>query len=233
MKSQIVTFVVDKKLDISSHLIALNSYKQNLGKNLGQARESNLENLSKLTLPEDIQSEIEKIIDPYYKKEEKLLSLARDINEEWVKIEEGFILKLEEIHKFPFPYKAVKRVLSSASRFGYKLDEGWFATSMMRNKFQCIDTATHELMHFMFHKYYDQVCRDRGLSQGQMWDVKESFSVLLNIECSDLRFQKDNGYPPHVKLREIIRESWLKNHDFTDALEEAIVFVKRNSDTLQ
>jgi hypothetical protein len=227
--SQIVTFVIDKNLDIASHFIALNSYKRNKEREFQQNKDNNLENLSKLVSQEEVQVEIEKSIDQYYKKEEKLLSLARDVNEEWAKIEEGFVRRLEAIHKFPFPLASVKGVLSSASRWGYKVDEGWFATSMFRNKFLCIDTATHELMHFMFHKYYDQVCEDRGLSKNQMWDIKESFTVLLDIEFNDFRFQSEYGYQPHMKLREVIKKSWEKNRDFGKTLEEAIDCVKSDS----
>ena len=99
---------------------------------------------------------------------------------------------------------------------------------MFRNKYICIDVAMHELMHFMFHRYYDRICEEEGLTKNEMWDVKESFTVLLNLEFDDLRFQPDNGYPQHVKLREAIKESWQKNHDFDTALKSAIEYVKTN-----
>jgi hypothetical protein len=96
-----------------------------------------------------------------------------------------------------------------------------------KDKFSATDTATHELMHFMFHKYYDHICKDRGLDQNQMWDVKESFTVLLNLEFNRFRFQQDWGYYPHQELREVIRDSWLKNADFNKTLESAIDFVRK------
>ncbi len=226
--SQIITFVIDKNLDIANHFIAINAYKGRKERGFKQNKNEHLENLLKLSSQEKVRIEIERSIEQYYKKEEKLVSLAYDINEEWMKIEKNFIHKLETVHKFVFPFTLIKGVLSSASRFGYKIDEGWFATSMFRNKFIVIDTATHELMHFMFHKYYDRVCEEKGLSKNQMWDIKESFTVLLNIEFDDFRFEPDYGYPPHVKLREIIKKSWDKDHDFNKALEEAIKHVKQS-----
>ena len=83
-------------------------------------------------------------------------------------------------------------------------------------------------MHFMFHKYYDKVCEEKGLSPNQMWDVKEAFSVLLNIEFNQFRFQSDGGknHPIHFKLREMIKKSWEKNHDFDKVLDDAINFIK-------
>lgn len=225
-QSQIVTFVVDKELDKANHLKALNSYKRNKKRGFQQQTNDNLEKLSKIESVEEIQASINRTIEKYYAKEEKLLSLVNDINAEWAKIENEFFIKLEEIHKFPFPFTSVKGVLSSASRFGYDKQGNWFAMDMFRNKFIAIDIAMHELMHFMFHKYYDQVCEERGLTKDQMWDVKEAFTVLLNLEFDNLRFQQDNGYAPHAKLREVIKASWEKNRDFNKALDEAIAFVK-------
>lgn len=222
----IVTFVVDKNLDITNHFTALNSYKRNKARGFQQFKNDFLEKLLSLDSEDQIRNEIEKYVELYYKQEDKVISLAKDINEEWSKIESGFVQKLEEVHKFQFPHKEIRGVLSSASRFGYNLDENWFATDMMRNKFACIDVATHELMHFMFHKYYDKVCEEKGLSKNEMWDVKESFTVLLNIEFADFRFQPDNGYSPHAKLREVIKESWVQSKDFDVALEEAIRYVE-------
>lgn len=221
MKEPIVKFAVDKKLDIVNHFIGLNSYKRNAEIGFQQSKNEKFERLLKLT-PTQQNEEIESGIGRYYKNETKLNSLADDINAEWIKIEEDFIKRLENVHKNPFPDKNIKGVLSSAGRFGYNQDEGWFATDMFKNKFISIDVATHELMHFMFHKYYWQICKEKGLPHNAIWDIKEAFTVLLNLEFDDLRFQPDYGYPPHKNLRAVIEKSWLENHDFNKALESAI-----------
>jgi hypothetical protein len=236
MKSpQIITFVVDKDLDIKNHFFALRAYKRNKDRGFTQNREESSEKLLKLTSDEEIRMddknirmEIEKSIEFYYKQKERLLSLADDINKEWVKIEKDVIHKLEVIHKFPFPHTSVRGVLSSANRLGYNQNEDWFATSMQLNKYICIDKAIHELMHFMFHKYYDRVCVEKGLNKNQMWDVKEAFSVLLNVEFDQFRFQSDSGknHPLHLALREIIKSSWEEKHDFDEALQGAIEYIK-------
>ncbi|MEI6479935.1 MAG: hypothetical protein WCO12_00215 [bacterium] len=226
-QTQIVQFVVDKDIDIANYYIGINSYKRIKAQGFSQYKNENLEKFSELSEIE-VQAEIEKRIERYYSQEEKLLSLAEDINNEWMKIEEEFIERLEKVHKFPFSEQSIKGVLSSAGRFGYNTQEKWFATDMFRNKYACMDVAMHELMHFMFHKYYDRICEEEGLTKNEMWDVKESFTVLLNLEFGDLSFQPDNGYLQHVKLREVIKESWEKNHDFDIALEEVIEYVKMN-----
>ncbi len=228
--SQVVTFVIDKEIDIKNHFIALNAYKQAKGRGIIYNKEDISEALLLLKSDDEIRIQIEKTIEQYYKQDKKLQSLADDINKEWIKIEKDVIQKLEGIHKFPFPYKSVKGVLSSANSYGYNTQECWFATSMRGNKFLCIDVATHELMHFMFHKYYEKICYDKGLNKDQIWHVKESFSVLLNIEFKEFRFQSDNGKnsPTHIKLREIIKNSWEKCNDFSKCLDEAIAYIKNN-----
>ena len=221
MKRQIVKFLIDKKLDIVNHFIGLDSYKRNIDRGFQQTKNEKYEKLLKLTRAQQ-NNEIENSISGYYKNENKLNSLAEDINNEWVKIEKDFIKKLEDVHKNPFPHKNIKGVLSSGGRFGYKIDEEWFATDMFKNKFISIDVATHELMHFMFHKYYWNLLKEKGLSENIMWDIKESFTVLLNLEFDNFRFQPDYGYPPHKNLREAIEKSWKKNQDFDIALESAV-----------
>lgn len=225
-KPQIVTFVVDKELDITNYFAGFSRYKRNKEIGFEQTVNELYEKALLSTSQEEARAEVAKSIEKNYEKRDKLISIAEDINKEWSKMEGEFIKKLEEVHGFPFTYGPIKGVLSSASRFGYNTINGWFATSMFRNKFSAIDTATHELMHFMFHKYYDQVCKEKGLSENQMWDVKESFTVLLNLEFDNFRFQQDGGYAPHAKIREVIKESWLKDHDFNKALDRAIEAVK-------
>jgi hypothetical protein len=81
----------------------------------------------------------------------------------------------------------------------------------------------------MFHTYYQKTCEEQGLSGQQIWDIKESLTVLLNLEFDDLRFGKDIGYPGHEELRDVIEKAWLRYHDFEKTLEKAIMFVKKKN----
>ena len=223
MKSpQKITFVVDETIDIDNHFIALQAYKRNAERGFKHPKNERFEKWSSLETHEAIRSEIKKEISEYYSKGDYLLSLVQDINGVWVEIENDFIERLEKIHGHPFIFPHIKGVLSCAGKFGYNLEQNWFATDMLRNKYIAIDTATHELMHFMFHAYFENTCRNAGLAEHHIWDIKESFTVLLNLECSDLRFRTDMGYPPHASLREVIKKSWQEKPDFNRALERAI-----------
>lgn len=227
MKKQIVKFVIDKNLDIQNHLIGLDTYK-NKTHSRAQQKNEKMNILLKLSKSKQKIS-IAKDIAKYYSlaKKKYLDSITADINREWLKIEKDFLIKLEKIHKKPFPYNSVRGVISSADRFGYSTKGRWFATGMRQNKFVAIDIATHEMMHFMFHKYYWKVCLDKGLSSKQIWAIKEAFTVLLNLECSSMRFELDRGYPEHKNIREAIEKSWKNNHNFEKALEFAIKMIMR------
>lgn len=227
IKKQIVRFVVDKDLDIENHLIGLW-----VGKNkfhaLPPTQSEKYEKLLKLS-PAGRKRFIVKELEWRYSPSRKKLSilLAKEMNVAWAKIEKDFIRRIEKIHHRPFVFSSIKGVLSSAERFGYDLKHRWFATSMFRNTFASLDTAMHELMHFMFLTYYLKTCQEAGLSEKQIWDIKESFTTLLNVEFDDLRFNWDMGYPEHKALRLIIRKTWLKTHDFDKTLAKAIAFVKK------
>jgi hypothetical protein len=98
---------------------------------------------------------------------------------------------------------------------------------MFGNTFAAMDTAMHELMHFMFLTYYLETCQEQGLSERQIWAIKESFTMLLNVEFDDLQFNWDKGYPEHKELRLVIKKAWLKYHDFDKTLDKAIAFTKK------
>lgn len=224
MKKQIVHFVVDKRLDLANHFIALDAYKRHTDAGTSPRNEKN-EKLLKMP-PAKRRAAIAKEIDWYYSEKRVFLeALADDINRAWAKIEKDFVTRIEKVHGRSFAFKEIKGVLSSAQRFGYRSGK-WFATSMFRNKFAAMDTGMHEMMHFMFHKYYQGRCKKEGLTDSQIWDVKEAFTVLLNLEFGELRFDEDFGYPQHRDLRAVIKQSWLVHHDFEMALEAAIHKVK-------
>ena len=112
-----------------------------------------------------------------------LKGIAGDLNKAWLEIEKTVIRRFEMIHDRPFKFGQIRGVLSSANRFGYNIGEKWFATSMMRNKFMSIEGATHELMHFMFHKYYWDVCIKEDCLKAKM-EHQRSFHGSFELRNS-------------------------------------------------
>ncbi|MDP1706991.1 MAG: hypothetical protein Q8L30_00300 [bacterium] len=227
MKKQIVHFAVDKEIDIKNHFIALQAYDKRRNRNFKQQKNERIEKLLALS-PRLQKKEIERQIERFYKQKAKLQSLAGDINKEWGKIEKRVIRTLEAIHDgHKFPARGVRGVLSSADRFGYNLKDKWFAVSMFGNKYVAIDVALHELMHYMFHAYYENECKKKKLPQDVVWDIKESFTVLINSELNEFRFRPDSGYPPHQELRAFIKKTWKEKKHFGKTLEAVIFSLKK------
>lgn len=222
MRKQIVRFVVDKDLDIENHLIGLWTYRKKIH-SLVPAINERYEKLARLS-PAGKKRFIAKELEWRYSpaKVRILTAIAKDMNAAWVKIERRFIRGIEKIYNRPFIFKAVRGVLSSADRFGYNVEKQWFATSMFRNTYAGTDTAMHELMHFMFLTHYLEFCQAAGLSEQQIWDIKESCTTLLNDEFDDVRFNWDTGYPEHKALRKIIKKTWNRSHNFEKVLAVAI-----------
>lgn len=227
MKKRVVNFVVDKKIDMHNHFIALQAYEGRRKRGFKQQKNDWAEKLLTLSRRQQ-KKEIEKKIESLYKQRKRLESLAGDINKEWERVEHSIMRKLEMIHDGrAFPVQNVRGVLSGADRFGYNLKDKWFAVSMFQNKFIAIDTAIHELMHYMFHAYYEGECRKNKLSPEVIWDIKESFTVLINSELNEFRFRSDNGYLPHQKMRALIEKTWGKKKHFGKTLEVVIRSLKK------
>ncbi len=230
MQKQVVRFVVNEDLDIENHLINLWTYK-NKNHSFTAKQSERYEKLLKLS-PAAQRRFIAKEIDwRYSPSRKKMLNvLAKDMNVAWAKMEKDFIRRIEKVHDRPFAFSSIRGVLSCGDWFGYNVPARVFAANMFRNTFAGgTDNATHELMHFMFHTYYQKTCEEQGLSGQQIWDIKESLTVLLNLEFDDLRFGKDIGYPGHEELRDVIQKAWLRYHDFEKTLEKAIMFVKKKN----
>jgi hypothetical protein len=226
MKKQIVTFVTDKNLDIVTHLALLEVHKNKLHSGTRNP-DAELDALLKLSSAKRKGFLAKELAWRYSPDKGKFLQpLADDMNQAWAKIEKEFIRRIEAMYRKPFVFRGVRGVLSSAKRFGYDTEKKWFAVGMFSNKYIALDTAMHELMHFMFLKYYKNFCLKRGLTKKQIWTINESFTVLLNLECNDLRFNTDFGYAEHKTLRDIIRNVWHETRDFDNALRVAMDAVK-------
>lgn len=74
--------------------------------------------------------------------------------------------------------------------------------------------AFHELWHFYTWYCFGEDC-EKTLGYQKYNDLKESLTVLLNVECKDLLPEGvvDIGYPQHKNIREAILAFWEKNKD--------------------
>jgi hypothetical protein len=227
MVKNIVVFKIDKKIDFQNHLIGIDAYKKHkmTGEFLIYYRR--LANAGKNKYRVFLER-TKSFYAPGRKKFRDLL--IKDTQEAWNLVEKEYIKKLEKVHGQKFPHKRIYGIISTAYRYGYNVSgvKKWFACSNS-SPFNSIDIAMHEIAHFMFHYYFMEEWKKKfDLTDGQMWAIKESFTVLLNMECGDLMFAFDRGYPDHQKLRAKISKDWKKYKNFDKVLDKTCEYVKKN-----
>lgn len=148
----------------------------------------------------------------------------------WNKKEKEIIHRLDKIHQNKFPVKFVNIYYTSFKRCPYgKEGEGFWIQLNEFNKDNdfLAEIIIHELMHLYFLKYYKKICLKERLSNDEIEDIKEAFTILINTEFEGVLNLKDEGYDSHKNLRKFISNKWLKSRNFKKVLLLAIQYVKK------
>jgi predicted CopG family antitoxin len=106
--------------------------------------------------------------------------------------------------------KDITAYLTINTRCPYRIKENMFFVSVSNINF--IKTIMHELWHFYtWYKFGKDVQQTIGNKKYN--DVKESLTVLLNVECRHLLHEGDcdTGYLQHKQLRGEILKLWKQN----------------------
>ncbi len=173
------------------------------------------------------------LIDKYTKKfySKKYLTNFYNSNLKLNKYKDDIINKLEKIHKNKFPVNKVyiKYNTFVACPYEFRKNQKWFGIFIYTEYVDkyLFRVVIHELMHLFFHSYFWNICKENNLSESEIHDIKESFTVIINEEFKDLIEIKDNGYLKHSKLRVFILEEWKKDPNFLNVLNKAIIEYKR------
>lgn len=229
--SKKIIFKIDKELDFKNHLIGSNVV---LRDNIKMSPETSdyFKRLRESTDKEKIKIFEEKTSKFYENKMNDFRCLLiKQTEEMWNLVENKYFNKMEEIHKKSFPLKIISGILSTTPMiYGYNFngDSPWFACPY-DSSVKAINTAMHEIMHTFFHKYFWEEYKNKfELTHDQIYKVKESVTVILDLEFNDIRISPDKGHAGHEELREKIKEDWLKYKDFEKVLDEACLFIKNN-----
>ncbi len=146
----------------------------------------------------------------------------------WNSVEQKFFKKLYTEMQLASWYgvEKINSFLSIRYGCGYNEREHWFATSVHASTFKNTTTAMHEIMHIFFHKQWWQFCEEQGVEENLIWDIKESFTTLLNIWFQNELIDTDFGYQEHQNLRARIREWHQAGYDFRTICGKACVYMK-------
>lgn len=131
-----------------------------------------------------------------------------DYQKEWSVISDEYQTRAEKIFGAVLP-RDITVYLTINDRCPYYIENDYFFVSMTSPLSIRKLTVVHELWHF--YTWYGLGADELQKLGAQKYnDLKESLTVLLNIECKDLLPEgvQDIGYPQHQELRAKIVELW-------------------------
>ena len=153
---------------------------------------------------------------------------AELLQKAWNKINDEYFKRLEKMMNKPIFTKEFKCYITTMTRSPYDLEEHkWFMVSFSKGILEALVTCGHELMHLQFHEtYWKGIEKEIGYEKTN--DLKESLTVILNIEFADLWFAFDRGYEMHKDLRDFIEKEWKKKPDFDVLIKKCVKYLKIN-----
>jgi hypothetical protein len=130
---------------------------------------------------------------------------------------------LEILMDKKFPPGNIKVFITTFHRAPYNVKRSFFYLIWRDSKKgKEITGIYHELMHFLFHIYYWDMCKKAGLSDTQIHILKESSTVLLNPILEKRGLPIDSGYAKHQEIRAKLKKLWDKENNFESSLLKAI-----------
>jgi hypothetical protein len=173
---------------------------------------------------------VEEYINSHPEKEFKAkvrLSEMITLEKIWRTVEKKYFRELSKLTGRSIYRKDFSCYFTTGLMCPYNEKENWFMVSMWHSIPSSITTICHELMHLQFLFHYRKYLENSGLREGQIQDLKEAITFLLNEkEFESIILCSDNGYPEHQKLRKKLQKIWEKEKDFTKFLDRAIEIVK-------
>ena len=159
--------------------------------------------------------------------ESYLSSRATDINSiveqfqsKWDSVSSEYEKRAEEVFGIVLPNDTTA-YLTINNRCPYNIEKNMFFVSAYGPS--PTKTVMHELWHFYTWFKYGVEWEEK-LGKAKYNEIKEAFTVLLNVECKELLPEglTDRGYSQHQELRQRILDIWSKDRNM-DNLWQALV----------
>lgn len=127
---------------------------------------------------------------------------------------EAALRRMEEVTNKPLYRNDFTCFLTTFPRCPYDYQKGYIYVCTLWPVADCLDTLLHEVQHFQFYAYYQQLPEVQALTKKQREDLKEALTVILNEEFAEFMYQEDKGYTIHKQLRNQLATQWHKQSDF-------------------
>ena len=104
---------------------------------------------------------------------------------------QNIINLLQEIYQKPFPFDKITVYITTFPINPYHYEERWFMVNRDSSIAGFINTAKHELNHFMFYYYYLEKLIQQKVPQEKREKLKEALVIFSNPEGSNKPDVKD------------------------------------------
>jgi hypothetical protein len=211
-----VSFEYDTEKDILNHkIIAEAPFKGSSSKIQGFFEQNYGNDFSE----ENLRQFIKGLLFSYYKiKDPK--EVASKFQETWDSISNTFQDRAEAVFGISLPGE-IKAFLTTNDRCGLSVEEGFFFVNIGVSSPERI--VMHELLHFYTYYLFFGRAKELNLLDKEYYDIKESLTEMLNLEFTDLMpGAVDPGYKGHEKLRDIVRNEWVKTRDINKVLKALV-----------
>lgn len=98
---------------------------------------------------------------------------------------------LQKIYQKPFPFDKITVYITTFSINPYNYKDHWFMVNRNSSVVGFINTAKHELNHFMFYYYYLNKLKQQEVSLEKREKLKEALAIFSNPEGNDKPDIKD------------------------------------------
>ncbi len=183
-----------------------------------------------LTLRKKISNKNEKemanLINSFLKKKyrtegKKLTKYANNLQKSLNNVADNIFTTMEIITEKPIYRKHFTGFVTTFPRGPYNAKKGyiWFIYNKS-NDWQ-IMAFIHELLHMQFKYYYKEVLLKK-INDEQFSFLKESMTVIINKEFTQITSEKDKGYKLHQKFRKYLLDLWKYKKNFSQFVNEAV-----------
>ena len=227
MKQPHVIYKYDTEKDIDNIEIGLNTIRN------GRIPDGEMNLLIKQYSKNPSREDIKKYLITRWDSKDPIKIVAiKQLQEYWDSIEEVYFNHLADRMQLESFYNVKELVGYLSTRYGsgYNYNDNWFAVSVHKGTLGNTLTAMHEIMHIFFYKRWWQFCKEQGLEDKNIWDVKEAVTVLLNLWFKYQVIDIDLGYQEHTNLRKNIKKWFLETRDFKATLLKACDYIKTHKE---
>ena len=224
MKAPHITFQYEIERDIENIRIGLDLVRK------GRKPEATLASIIQQRGDDPSMEDLEEYLTTHWAgKEESRDKIIGELQESWSAIETTYFSVLAEkmqLKSFS-DIETIPAYLSTRRGCGYGYGEKpWFAVSALNGVSGNILTTMHEVMHIFFHRQWWEFCKEQGVPDKNIWDIKEALTILLNFWFKDQLTQVDTGKEEHTNLRKKIERWYTDDQDFVSILKNACDYMK-------